>query len=247
VLVRKRDPIEYARGDNGQYLASFRSPKEQIMDGETFDRLSVQIQRLRDQATRRGALRVLLGGSLAAVGGFFGKEAAAKNKRRRNKYSRCRGYAAFCDSHHDCCTNNCINNRCFPGHGGGGGRNCNGINCPNGWSCRRNGNVSVCVPNNFNNCCGGYCYGSSFNCCNNFYGAGACPFGWDCCGGFNQCCGENQFCCGNGQCCPDGWYCGNIACYANQNAAIASDSSTSRPFIAPVTIGESQYYKLPDQ
>ena len=32
------------------------------MDGESFDRLSVVVHRLRDKATRRGALGLMLGG-----------------------------------------------------------------------------------------------------------------------------------------------------------------------------------------
>lgn len=218
------------------------------MDGEAFDRLSVQWQRLREQATRRSALQVLLGGSLAAAIGLAGDRSEAKNKNRKHKYKKCRGYGAFCDGNHDCCAGNCRNNHCYPGNGGGGnGHNCNGINCPNGWDCQRNYNVYVCVPNNYNNCCGGYCYGGSYNCCDGYYGNGACPAGWDCCG-FNQCCGDNQHCCGNGRCCPNGWSCnGNGTCDPYYYDGVSTSSAESIPSTPAVTIDESQYYKIPEQ
>ena len=41
------------------------------MDGESFDRLSVVVHRLRDNATRRGALGLVLGGSVAALSGLL--------------------------------------------------------------------------------------------------------------------------------------------------------------------------------
>jgi hypothetical protein len=217
------------------------------MDGETFDRLSVQLQRLREQATRRGALRLLLGGSLAAAISLPVEQSEAKNKNRKNKYNKCRGYGAFCDSHHDCCGNNCINNHCYPGHGGGGnGSNCNGLNCPNGWGCQRNGSVYVCVPNNYDRCCGGYCYGSSYNCCNGNYGGVGCPIGWECCG-FNQCCGDNQHCCGNGRCCPNGWYCNNNGtCDPYYYNGVSTSSAESIPSTPAISNDESEYYKIPE-
>ena len=53
---------------------------------ESFDRLSVVVHRLRDKATRRGALGLMLGGSIAAASGLLTEDAAAKkhNKRHRN-------------------------------------------------------------------------------------------------------------------------------------------------------------------
>ena len=60
------------------------------MDGESFDRLSVVVHRLRDKATRRGALGLMLGGSIAAVSGLLTEDAGAKkhNKRDRNKKNK---------------------------------------------------------------------------------------------------------------------------------------------------------------
>jgi len=218
------------------------------MDGEAFDRLSVRWQRLREQATRRGALKYLLGGSLAVAIGLEADQSEAKNKKHKHKYNKCRGYGAFCDSNHDCCAGNCRNNHCYAGNGNGGnGRYCNGINCPNGWGCQHNGYVSVCVPNNYNNCCGGYCYGGSYGCCNGNYGGGACPAGWDCCG-FNQCCGDNQHCCGNGRCCPNGWSCnGNGTCDPYYYNGVSTSSAESIPSTPAITLDESQYYKIPEQ
>ena len=223
-----------------------RNPKEQAMDGEAFDRLSVQWQRLREQATRRGALRFLVGGSLAAAIGLDVDRGEA-HKKHKNKNKKCRGYGAFCNSHHDCCANNCRNNHCYPGNGGGNGRYCNGLNCPNGWSCNRNGSVYVCVPDNYNNCCGSYCYGGSYNCCNGNYGGVGCPGGWDCCG-FNICCSEGWHCCGNGRCCPNGWYCNNNGtCDANTYDVNSASAAESIPSIPATAIDESEYYKIPEQ
>ena len=39
------------------------------MDGSSFDKLSVSVHRLREQASRRNALRLLAGGTAAAVAG----------------------------------------------------------------------------------------------------------------------------------------------------------------------------------
>jgi hypothetical protein len=233
------------------------------MDGEAFDQLSVQFHRLREQATRRGALGLLMGGVLVATGGLRGNLAGAKykhhhhddyyhhhhnNHNHKHKHNNCHGYGAFCHSDSECCTHNCINNHCYPGHGGGGGGHyCNGIHCPNGWDCQWNGGVSVCVPDNFNNCCGSYCYGGSYGCCDGNYGGGACPPGWDCCG-FNQCCGDNQHCCGNGRCCPDGWSCNNNGtCDPYYYDGVSASSAESIPSTPAIAIDESEYYKIPEQ
>ena len=69
------------------------------MDGESFDRLSVVVHRLRDKATRRGALGLVLGGSVAAVSGLLTEDAGAKkhNKNGKNKKNKdCRGFGAKC-------------------------------------------------------------------------------------------------------------------------------------------------------
>src|SRR5687768_5243786 len=98
------------------------------MDGESFDRLSVVVHRLRDRATRRGALRMLAGGAVALASGLLGDEAEARkghnNKRhRRNNKKYCRGFGGRCYSQRDCCGGRCYGGFCF-GSGGGGGKHC---------------------------------------------------------------------------------------------------------------------------
>src|SRR3954463_12010776 len=63
-----------------------RSPKEQAMDDEKFDRLSMQFHRLREQASRRGALGLLMGGVLAAAGGLRADQTKAKYKHHNDDY-----------------------------------------------------------------------------------------------------------------------------------------------------------------
>ncbi|MFN8590286.1 MAG: hypothetical protein U0031_02410 [Thermomicrobiales bacterium] len=201
------------------------------MDGESFDRLSVAVDRLRQRATRRGALLAVLGGALAGIGAASGDDAEAKKKNRKN----CRGYGGRCDRNNDCCNGRCINGFCFyTGNGGGGGNNyhnCGNQTCPNGWRCCKQNGVKVCVPAGYPTCCGNYSYSNGYYCCNGNYG-GACFSGGDCCPGANGtgCCQSGWKCCGNGRCCPRGWYCGNIACYANQDAAVSAQSVESIPF-----------------
>src|SRR5687767_9928700 len=69
-----------------------------IMDGDSFDRLSVVVHRLRDTATRRGALGLLLGGSVAAVSGLLAGDAEARRRNRNKKNSNCRGFGGKCRS-----------------------------------------------------------------------------------------------------------------------------------------------------
>ena len=80
-----------------------------------------------------------------------------------------------------------------------------------------------------------------------YYGGGACPAGWDCCG-FGLCCGNNQHCCGNGRCCPDGWSCNNNGTCDpyNYNAASAT-AAQAIPSTPAIAITEDQYYKIPAQ
>jgi hypothetical protein len=212
------------------------------MDGASFDRLSVIVHRLRDQSTRRGALRLLLGGSLATAGTLVGAETEAKKKK---KHKNCRGYGGRCNGNKNCCNGRCINGFCFPrggGGGGGGGKNCGGQRCPNGWRCCRQSGIDICVPNNYPTCCNGNGYNDGYRCCGG--NGGACPSGWRCCGGFNQCCQPGWKCCGNGRCCPDGWYCGDIACYANQDAEASVESTSSVPFADPTTIDDGDWIDL---
>jgi hypothetical protein len=213
------------------------------MDGESFDRLSVIVHRLGDGATRRGALRTLLGGSLAAASGLLAEGTEAKKHRRRRG---CKGFGGGCNSNRDCCNGRCRNGFCFPGNGGGGGggggNRCN-RGCQNGWQCCRQNGVDVCVPNNLPTCCGGNGFNSGFHCCGG--NGGACPSGWDCCGGFNQCCSAGWKCCGNGRCCPDGWFCRNDGtCQANQDARSSGASGEVVPSREPVTIDDNDWIDL---
>jgi hypothetical protein len=221
------------------------------MDGESFDRLSVVVHRLRDQATRRGALRLLLGGSVAAAGGLLTQDADAKkhkNKKHKNKkHKNCRGYGAKCQSWRDCCSGNCFGNRCFQsgggGGGGGGGKHCGGRRCPAGWGCCRSNGVSVCVPNNFPTCCGGNSYSSGYRCCGGPYG-GACPFGGECCGGFNQCCQSGWKCCGSNTCIPKDWDCDDFFLQQAESDGVSTESKPRIPSAAPVTIDDSDWITL---
>ena len=128
---------------------------------ESFDRLSVVVHRLRDKATRRGALRLLLGSSAAAA--LVALEGESEARRRRRRRGRCKGFGGRCGSSRDCCDGQCRSGFCFPGGGGGGGGNrCNGQRCPNGWDCCRVSGVDIERRNHpacFNN--------------------GFCPAGWE--------------------------------------------------------------------
>jgi hypothetical protein len=216
------------------------------MDGSSFDKLSVSVHRLREQATRRNALRLLAGGTVAAVGGAIATETDAKKKKNKNKkYKKCRNnfYGGFCNGNKDCCNGKCRNGICWYNGGGGGGGGqggCGGVRCPNGWTCRRQGPAHICSPYNYPNYCGNNTYwNGNYGCCDGYAG-GACPAGWDCCPG-SGCCSPGQKCCGNGRCCPDGWHCGNIACEYRQAADISGESVESQPFTDSVSpdAGES--------
>ena len=152
------------------------------MDGESFDRLSVVVHRLRDKATRRGALRLLLGSSAAAA--LVALEGESEARRRRRRRGRCKGFGGRCDSSRDCCDGHCRNGFCFPGGGGGGGNRCNGRQCQSGWECCRLSGVDVCVPRNHPTC----------------FNNGFCPAGWKTCGfdgPVRNCCAPNERCCNN--------------------------------------------------
>jgi hypothetical protein len=223
------------------------------MDGKSFDRLSVGVHRLREQASRRGAFRLLLGGSLAAVGVGVAAEADAKHKNKnkhknkkhknKNRYNKnCRGYGTTCRSHNDCCNGSCRNGFCFyNGGGGGGGGNCGNQYCPNGWRCRNQGGVQVCVPDNFDNYCGNNnWYGPNYNCCNGFYG-GACLTGGECCGGAGMCCQSGWRCCGGGICIPQGWDCNDFY-LQSAGGDVGVESTDPIPSMAPTPVDADAYY-----
>ncbi len=221
------------------------------MDGESFDRLSVVVHRLGERATRRGALGLVLGGSLTAAGGLFAEDAGAhqrnkKHKRNRNNNKRngnCRGFGGSCSSNRDCCFQNCRSGRCWYG-GDGGGQQCGGQNCQNGWGCCDQGGVSVCVPNNFPVCCGNHSFSSGYSCCGGNGGA--------CIGGLNTCTGQFGVCCQPGwkhcqnsfssTCIPDYWDCDRFFYQASQG--VAAESSDEIPTADPVPVPTADYIQL---
>src|SRR5687768_5500606 len=123
------------------------------MDGESFDRVSVVVHRLRNTATRRGALGLALVGALAAVSGLLPNDAGAKKRNKNAKKNKnCRGFGAKCGSNKDCCYSKCRSGRCW--YGSRSGTKCGGKSCDNGWGCCSSNGVSVCVPNHYPVCCG---------------------------------------------------------------------------------------------
>ena len=224
------------------------------MDGDSFDRLSVVVHRLRDKATRRGALGLLLGGSLAAAETLLGEDTAArngnKNRNRNRKKNNCRGFGGKCNGNRDCCFSNCRNGRCwYGGNGGGGGGNkhCGGRTCPAGWGCCKSSGVSVCVPNNYPTCCGGNSYLPGYRCCGGF--GGACPSNGSCCGGFNQCCQyPNDKCCNRGgvhTCIPRNWDCDDF--FRQQDSGLGVESADRIPSNAPFTVDDSDWITIEEE
>jgi hypothetical protein len=199
--------------------------KGRSMDGESFDRLSVIVHRLREKATRRGALRLLLGGSVAAAAGSLAGETEAR-RRRRNLRRGCKGFGGRCDSSRDCCSGRCRNGFCFPDGGGGGGNRCNGQRCPNGWDCCRFSGVDVCVPRNHPSC----------------FNNGFCPFRWQPCG-FNgpvrNCCSPETHCCHDGNrdfCLNDFFDCEDF--FFDSNRSGVSSESRSAEVTEPIPVTE---------
>lgn len=208
------------------------------MDGEAFDRLTMAVHRLRDQATRRNALRLLFGGAAVAAVGLPAEDAEARRKKRRRKKNKrrkkCVNYGARCNNNKHCCDGKCKRFNgglkfCMPkgggGGGGGGNKRCGGQRCRNGEECCRFNGVKLCLPKGDIRC----------------GGSNICPGGWETCGWngpVRACCTPGNHCCGNDHCCPDGWRCGDIACYANQDAAVSGESTDSREFSDPVSADE---------
>ena len=202
------------------------------MDGSSFDKLSVSVHRLREQASRRNALRLLAVGAVAAVGGAVVTGTDAK-KNKNKKYKKCRNnwYGGFCNGNKDCCNGKCRNGICwYNGGGGGGNGGCGGVRCPNGWTCRKQGPAHICSPNNYPNYCGNNTYwNGNYRCCNGGYGGVACPYGRECCG-IATCCQAGWRCCGN-VCIPDN---NNFNCNDfYQGAGIAGESIPTMEPTAP--------------
>jgi hypothetical protein len=204
------------------------------MDGSSFDKLSVSVHRLREQASRRNALRLLLGGAAAVSGILASQPESEAKKKKKKRRKRCRtGYGGRCKSNRDCCNGKCRNGICWykPGGGGGnGGRNCNGVRCPNGWRCCNFQGFRRCLPNNHPAC----------------IGYGECPFAWETCGwngSIRHCCGLNQRCCYSNSlnqhiCLPDTANCDNF----NRSAEIESEAMEGVSDPIPVTdIDPSEY------
>ena len=214
------------------------------MDGESFDRLSVVVHRLRDKATRRGALGLLLGGSVAAASGLLADDADAKKNNKNKKNGNCRGYGATCRSNKDCCYSKCRSGRCWYDGGGGNGQHCGGKNCPSGWGCCNTSGISVCVPNNYPTCCGNQSFANGYSCCGGY--GGACLGGIDSCTGqFGVCCQPGWKHCNNGYtstCIPHDWDC-NM--FFNQVAGVTTESAQPIPTADPVAIAAEDWIELP--
>ena len=74
------------------------------MDETSFDRLAVAVDCIRGKASRRGALRALLGGSLAAAVLAPPTSEAAERS--------CSGLGSRCRRDGDCCSDRCRSNIC---------------------------------------------------------------------------------------------------------------------------------------
>jgi hypothetical protein len=214
------------------------------MDGESFDRLSVIVHRLRDKATRRSALGLLLSGSVAAVSGMVADNASARDRNRNNN---CRGVPRRCDSHRDCCTSNCRAGRCWSsGGGGGGGERCGGQNCQSDWRCCKSSGVSVCVPRNYPTCCGNKSFRKGYHCCGG--SGGACPGGVDrCTDQFGVCCPSGWKYCSRGfykgRCIPKDWSCNELSQSRNADS-ISAASTEPVPTSPPVEIPRDDWVDL---
>jgi len=222
------------------------------MDGESFDRLSVVVHHLREKATRRGALGLLLASSAAAAG-LLQDDASAKNKKNKNKNnnknkknSNCRGYGGSCWSNKDCCYSDCRNGRCWYGDGGGNNQ-CGGRTCDADWGCCTSNGISVCVPHTFPTCCGNYGFANGYTCCGGY--GGACLGGLDTCTGqFGLCCQPGWKHCQNSfssTCIPNSWDCNQFFYQSSQNAGISTESADPIPTADPVAVPAEDWIELP--
>jgi hypothetical protein len=206
------------------------------MDNQRFDRLAMAVSRLRDGATRRQALRAILGGALALPAVVAGGGAEAQRRRRdrdrdrdRDRWWddnrwRCRPYGQSCNSSRQCCNGACNNGFCGINTNPGG--NCRNTDCPDGWTCRKVANgIRICQPPGSTPCCNGSCWPTGTQCCR----GGACGPGLTCCG-TGTCCGSSFRCCGS-TCCPtgSGWRCRNGTCELDVNARAAAGAGPVEP------------------
>ena len=220
------------------------------MDGESFDRLSVVVHHLREKATRRGALGLLLGGSAAAATGLLANDAAARNRHRhrnkRKKTNNCRGFGGQCWSNKDCCNSQCRSGRCWYGDGGVG-NHCGGRICDADWGCCTSNGISVCVPHNFPTCCGNHGFASGYTCCGDV--GGACLGGLETCTGqFGVCCQQGWKHCNNGfygsTCIPNWWDCDRFYNQSSQSAGFTTESAEEIPTSDPITVPAEDWIQL---
>jgi hypothetical protein len=214
------------------------------MDGDSFDRLSVGVHRLRDRATRRGALGLLLGGSVAAVSGLLTEDSEARRRNRRGKNRNCRGFGGRCGSSKDCCFSRCRFGRCW--YGSGSGSRCGGQTCDNGWGCCNFNGVSVCVPHTYPVCCGNQSFASGYHCCGG--NGGACLGGIDSCTGqFGMCCQSGWKYCSSGfyagQCLPKDWDCDDLS-QSSQAEGISAESTEPPPTTEPQPISPADWIEI---
>jgi hypothetical protein len=220
--------------------------EKHVMDGESFDRLSVVVHRLRNTATRRRALGLLLSGSVAAVSGMLADDAGARDRNRNNN---CRRLGRSCSSNRDCCSSDCRHGRCWTGSGGGGGgsgqKRCGGQNCQSGWRCCSSRGVSVCVPRNYPVCCGKQSFVNGYQCCGG--SVGACREVNSCTGQFGICCQSGWKYCNSGfykgQCLPKDWSCNDLS-QSSQADNSAAESTETAPTSPPVEISPDDWIDL---
>jgi hypothetical protein len=189
------------------------------MDGASFDRLTRTVHRLRHQATRRQALRIL------AVGGLAGLLTRLETDDAK---AACTRLLRPCSRRGECCRGlTCRRGRCRPRNdGGGGGDDCGGKTCSRDLSCCNIKGFHQCIDRDYLRCCR----------------SGICERDGDCCG--DGCCSSGQKCCGDGRCCPKDWRCGRTACLASQTADISAESGKSIPFAEPVRGDEHRWIDL---
>lgn len=215
------------------------------MDGESFDRLSVVVHRLRDKATRRGALGLVLGASVAAVSGVLTEDAGAKKRNKSSKKNKnCRGFGGKCRSNKDCCYSKCRSGRCW--YGNNGGTRCGGQQCDAGWGCCNFSGVSVCVPHQYPVCCGNRSFVNGYTCCGG--SGGACLGGVESCTGqFGVCCQPDWKHCNNGffagQCVPKGWDCNDLS-QSSQGDGVSTESTQQVPTADPQRIPATDWIDL---